>query len=106
MFAHYSPKRTRDWEKILTTLVGSLRSHIQHVILVENIEYDNHFATPAGLLEKYARFWQDHCPSVTIYKAVSVRNGIDHAKKIGLGGHVLVTGSLYLVEAALEIVKD
>jgi folylpolyglutamate synthase len=106
MFAHFSPKRTRDWEAILRTLWESLESHIQHVILVEKIEYDDHFATPGGWLDNYAQFCMDHWAPISIYKATDVRRGIEHAKDIAMGGQILVTGSLYLVEAALEILKN
>lgn len=87
-------------------LVGSLGSHIQHVILVEKIEYDEHFATPGELLESFAKFWKEHWSPVTIYNETSVSGAIEHAKDIAMGGQILVTGSLYLVEAALEIVKN
>ncbi|KAI1829442.1 hypothetical protein DTO013E5_8712 [Penicillium roqueforti] len=106
IFAHFSPKRTRDWKDILKTLGNSLQMQIQHVIFVEKIEYDDHFATPSGWPEEYAQFWREHWPTKTIYMAHNVRNGIDHAKMIGIGGQILVTGSLYLVEAALGIVKN
>lgn len=39
-------------------------------------------------------------------KVANVGNGIDQAVKIGTGAQILVTGSLYLVEAALEIAKN
>lgn len=106
MFAHFSKKRTRSWENILETLVRSLGSHIQHVILVERIEYDEHFATPSELLESFARFWRENWSPVTIHSATSVTDAIERAQKTAMGGPILVTGSLYLVEAALEIVKN
>ncbi|KAJ5347035.1 uncharacterized protein N7506_000288 [Penicillium brevicompactum] len=106
MFAHFSKKRTRSWENILETLVRSLGSHIEHVILVERIEYDEHFATPSELMESFAQFWRANWSPVTIHNATSVTDAIECAKKTAMGGPILVTGSLYLVEAALEIVKN
>ncbi|KAJ5102240.1 hypothetical protein NUU61_004462, partial [Penicillium alfredii] len=105
VFAHFSPKRTRDWSKILQTLGTSLQSRIQHVIFVDKIEYDHHFTTPSGWLEEYAQFWMKRWPPDTIDKAPTVKKGIEKAMKFGTGAQILVTGSLYLVEAALEIVK-
>jgi folylpolyglutamate synthase len=86
--------------------VTSVGSRIQHVILVERIEYDEHFATPCELLGSFARFWRANWSPVTIHNEASVRDAIEHAKRIAMGGPILVTGSLYLVEAALEIVKQ
>ncbi|KAJ5576053.1 hypothetical protein N7535_002979, partial [Penicillium sp. DV-2018c] len=106
MFAHFSKKRTRSWETILETLVMSLGPHIEHVILVERIEYDEHFATPSDLLESFAQFWGGNWSPVTIHNATSVTDAIERAKETAMGGPILVTGSLYLVEAALEIVKN
>ncbi|CAI7600689.1 unnamed protein product [Penicillium glandicola] len=106
IFAHFSKKRTRSWEKILETLVESLGSHIQHVILVERIEYDEHFATPGELLENFGHFWRENWSPVTIHNETSVKDAIERAERIAVGGPILVTGSLYLVEAALEIVNN
>ncbi|KAL4888960.1 Mur ligase [Aspergillus ambiguus] len=105
MFAHFSPKRTRDWTRILGILGASLQTHISHVIFVNQIEFDDHFTTPEGWLEEYAQFWANNWPGSSIYRAASVKDGINQAKRFGAGAQILVTGSLYLVEAALEIVK-
>lgn len=105
IFAHFSPERTRDWSKILHTLGKYLRTPIQHIIFVKQIEYD-HFCTSEERLEEYAQLWEKNWPCSVVHKAGSVGDSINQAKKIGLGAQILVTGSLYLVEAALELVKS
>lgn len=109
IFAHFSPKRTRDWKKILETLGKCLQAPIHHVIFVNRIEFDDHFTTPEGWLEDYAQFWRDNWAPDSIRMADRVRDGIqqalDLAKENGNGAQILVTGSLYLVEAALELVQ-
>lgn len=110
IFAHFSPKRTRDWTKILGTLGKCLRAPIHHAIFVNRIEFDDHFATPEEWLEDYAQFWRDNWAPGSIHMVDRVGDGIeqalDLAKENGKGAQVLVTGSLYLVEAALELVKN
>ncbi|KAJ5540866.1 hypothetical protein N7494_005942 [Penicillium frequentans] len=105
IFAHFSPERTRDWSKILRMLGKHLQTPVQHVIFVKQIEYD-HFCTSEERLEEYSQLWERNWPSSVIYKADSVGDSIHQAKNIGLGAQILVTGSLYLVEAALELVKS
>ena len=78
---------------------------VQHVVFVKQIEYD-HFSTSEERLEEYAQLWRKNWPSSAIHKVDSVADSINQAKNIGLGSQVLVTGSLYLVEAALELVKS
>ncbi|KAJ6096550.1 hypothetical protein N7486_007296 [Penicillium sp. IBT 16267x] len=104
IFAHFSQERKRDWSKILRTLGDYLQMPVQHVIFVQQIEFD-HFSTPEARLEEYAQLWEKHWPSSAIHKANCVGDSINQAKDIGLGAQILVTGSLYLVEAALELVK-
>ncbi|KAJ5645323.1 hypothetical protein N7507_011334 [Penicillium longicatenatum] len=104
IFAHFSPERMRDRSKILQTLGKYLQTPVQHVIFVKNIEYD-HFTTADARMEDYVQLWKTNWPSSAIYEADSVGDSIDQVKKIGSGAQILVTGSLYLVEAALELVK-
>lgn len=105
IFAHFSPERTRDWSKILQMLGKHLQTPVQHVVFVKQIEYD-HFCTSEERLDEYSQLWEKNWPSSAIHKADSVGDSINQAKNIGLGAQILVTGSLYLVEAALEIIKS
>ncbi|KAJ5088537.1 hypothetical protein N7456_012153 [Penicillium angulare] len=105
IFAHFSHQRTRDWIKILETLGNSLNWQIQHVIFVQEIEYDTHFSTTKERLDEYAQLWQDNSPSCSIHKTTTVAEGIEKAREFGTQTNILVTGSLYLVEAALKIVS-
>lgn len=105
IFAHFSPERTRDWSKILQMLGKHLQTPVQHVVFVKQIEYD-HFCTSEERLDEYSQLWEKNWPSSAIHKADSVGDSINKAKNIGLGAQILVTGSLYLVEAALEIIKS
>ncbi|KAJ5179757.1 hypothetical protein N7492_002967 [Penicillium capsulatum] len=81
IFAHFSPKRTRDWTKILSTLGTSLQTDFQHIIFVNQIEFDDHFTTPEGRLGEYAQFWMKNWPRSSIYKAACVKDGIHQAKR-------------------------
>ncbi|KAF3012084.1 hypothetical protein E8E15_002399 [Penicillium rubens] len=106
IFANFSNSRTRDWSRIIRVLGRSLTSGVQSVIFVQGIEYDDHFTITDQRLEDYARLWGQNWPSTSIYKAVNVQDAIDLVKSFGVRRHVLVTGSLYLAEAALELLKN
>ncbi|KAJ5259253.1 hypothetical protein N7478_012234 [Penicillium angulare] len=56
-------------------------------------------------LNEYAQLWQDDSPSCSIHKAKTVAEGIDKAREFGTETNILVTGSLYLVEAARKTVS-
>lgn len=90
----------------MKVLGNSLTSGFQSVIFVQQIEYDVHFTTTDDRLEEYVQFWRRNWPSTSIYKVMRVQDGIDLVKTFGIRTHVLVTGSLYLVEAALAVLKD
>ncbi|OGM45089.1 hypothetical protein ABOM_006654 [Aspergillus bombycis] len=105
MFANFSPPRTRDWARILEVLGNSLTSGVQRVIFVQQIEYDVHFTVTDERLGNYVKLWRQKWPSTSIYTVFNVGDGISLVKSFGTSAHVLVTGSLYLVEAALEMLK-
>ena len=70
------------------------------------IGYDDHFTTPKELFQEHIQFSTKNRSPNSVYRAARVKDGIDQAKKVDVGAQILVTGSLYLVEAALEIVKE
>lgn len=57
-------------------------------------------------LEKFSGLWKEMWPAALIHKAPNVKDGIDLAMGFGTGSDILVTGSLYLVEAALKLLRD
>lgn len=75
---------------------------MDHVIFVKEIEVDPQFSITKKRLDEYAEAWSEKWPSSLIYKEANVRAGIEKARHIGSGAQILVTGSIYLVDAFLE----
>ncbi|KAE8366522.1 Mur ligase [Aspergillus caelatus] len=109
VFANFSDKRTRDWAKLLDKLghcLESLQMSAHHVIFVREIEFDNHFSITEEQLDEYADHWANKWPSSTVQKVGRVKEVLNMAEVISNGAQILVTGSLYLGEEALGILKD
>lgn len=83
-----------------------MTSGVQRVIFVQQIEYDDHFTITDERLEEYVQLGGEKWPSASIDKVLNVGAGINLVEGVGTSAHVLVTGSLYLVEAASEILNN
>ncbi|KAJ5737726.1 uncharacterized protein N7483_002851, partial [Penicillium malachiteum] len=106
IFAHFSHQRTHDWSQVLATLGDSLQTSIRHAIFVREIEYDTHFTVTNEQQQQYSQLWREKWPC-SIHTVDNVGKGINKAKELssGMGAHILVTGSLYLAEAALKVLS-